>query len=284
MTRQKFPLTSDQLETLLAFEKKGSLNELAVLMAKDPSVVSRNLQRIAETLPVISKVSGRWNITPLGLQLNKLTSGYLEAFESEVREITDKAKSQHKNVRFKSATLIIVNAQNALLSPKLGKRNNQEVEANIKKSLDKWRFLGLNIIHVRHVSHNEQSLFYDGSFGAEIIPLLSPRENELVLNKTKSGAFSDTNLHNELSNRSAETIILTGFTANDCIDVTARQATELGFSVAVISDATATFDIQGHDGKIHPAERVHELVLANLHAQVAEILTSAQLWSLVSNS
>ncbi len=44
--RKKFPLDSNQLELLLAFHTAGSLSELANLMHKDISVVSRGLQKL----------------------------------------------------------------------------------------------------------------------------------------------------------------------------------------------------------------------------------------------
>jgi predicted transcriptional regulator len=65
VNRLKFNLNSDQLELLLAFENAKGLGHLAELMARDPSVISRNLQRVAEDYPVLKKVKGRWEITPL---------------------------------------------------------------------------------------------------------------------------------------------------------------------------------------------------------------------------
>ena len=94
MPRARFPLNSDQLELLLAFEVKGSLVHLADEMAKDQSVISRNLQKLAETLPVIEKISGRWHITEMGRSLNKLTRGYID----QITEATKSNATQPKNL------------------------------------------------------------------------------------------------------------------------------------------------------------------------------------------
>jgi hypothetical protein len=51
MKRERFPINSDQMELLLAFEVAGNLENLADLMAKDQSVISRNLQRLANEIP-----------------------------------------------------------------------------------------------------------------------------------------------------------------------------------------------------------------------------------------
>ena len=82
VSRQRFPLSSDQLELLLAFESCESHQKLSEVMAKDPSVVSRNLQQLAEISPVIIKVKGRWQISPLGCQVNQQTSSFLSQLMS----------------------------------------------------------------------------------------------------------------------------------------------------------------------------------------------------------
>ena len=53
--REKFPISSDQLELLLAFENAGSLEELSDAMAKDPSVISRRLKDLANLVPAQMK-------------------------------------------------------------------------------------------------------------------------------------------------------------------------------------------------------------------------------------
>jgi len=90
----------------------------------------------------------------------------------------------------------------------------------------------------------------------------------LVIEKLKSSAFAETALLKELNRRSVESVVLTGFTANECIDATARQSAEFGFQTIVVGDATASFDIQGHDGKLYRADLVHKLTLAILHGTV----------------
>lgn len=70
MSRLQFPISSEQLELLIEFGKCNSLSTLADIFGKDPSVISRNLQRLAEDAPVITKANGRWQITQLGKELS----------------------------------------------------------------------------------------------------------------------------------------------------------------------------------------------------------------------
>ncbi len=67
MTR--FPLSSDQCEILCALDACKSIGALAEFLKRDPSVVSRQLKRIAEAAPVLEKIQGRWAITPIGHQV-----------------------------------------------------------------------------------------------------------------------------------------------------------------------------------------------------------------------
>lgn len=65
----RFGLTSEQSELLLAFETAPSLEALARALGRDASVLSRQLQRIAQDTPALEKTHGRWRLTPLGKQL-----------------------------------------------------------------------------------------------------------------------------------------------------------------------------------------------------------------------
>ena len=64
-----FRLDSLSCELLISFSETGSLAALASKMKRDISVVSRQLQRLAQTQPVLEKKGGRWKITPLGQKL-----------------------------------------------------------------------------------------------------------------------------------------------------------------------------------------------------------------------
>jgi nicotinamidase-related amidase len=80
-----------------------------------------------------------------------------------------------------------------------------------------------------------------------------------------------------MAERGWDAVVITGFTANECIDASAKQACDLGLATYVVGDATAMFDVPGPGGSFHKADRVHRLVLANLHAFFATILETAPL-------
>lgn len=135
MTRDLFLLDSDQLTLLLAFEKSNGLNQLAEVMAKDPSVISRGLQRIAEIYPVLIKVRGRWELTPLGRQMNLITIEII----NQQREFLGNSKQELKVNISENSILIIINAQSGLLDSTQIGRNNSDAEKNIVTLLNSWR-------------------------------------------------------------------------------------------------------------------------------------------------
>ena len=274
MERLKFTLSSEQLELLLAFEGASGLGHLAELMAKDPSVISRNLQRIAENYPVLKKMKGRWVITPLGIQINQKTRVYLE---DQTKLFSNLGSNKNLKAIPDDSILIIINAQNGLLDATCERRNNSEAENNISRILKHWRIQKRRTIHVKHVSDNAESIFFKDSPGCSFLDSAQPIGSEIILEKTKSSAFAGTNLEDILNKESASAIVLVGFTASECIDATARDAATMGFSTFVIADATATFDLRDQTGKLVKADRIHRLTLTNINAFYAKVINTCDI-------
>ncbi len=275
--RQTFPLSSDQLELLLAFGESTGLTALAESMGRDPSVVSRGLQKIAEDYPVLIKVKGRWELTPLGYQVNAATKEAIASYQKLLTKETQ--REQDKKYLSNRSLLVIINAQIGLLDATQPGRNNTEAEKNISKLLNYWRTQKRSVIHVKHVSDNTDSIFYRRSHGCEFLSGLQPEGGEVVVEKTKSSAFAETELEARLKQLEPKNLVLVGFTANECIDATARDASSLGFESYVVGDATAMFDVRGPDGKLLKSERVHRLTLANINAFYAKVIHTVDIVS-----
>lgn len=274
MNRLKFTLSSDQLELLLAFENSQGLTHLSEVMARDPSVVSRNLQRIAEDYPVLKKVNGRWGITPLGIQVNQRTRTFLEEQQKLFAPVAEDEKHAVSGWS-EDSILVIINAQNGLLDATQEGRNNSQAEKNIVRILKQWRALKRQVFHIKHVSENPGSIFFRHAVGSEFLKDVEPLENEVVVEKMKSSAFTETSLESILNAKKCSNLVLVGFTANECIDATARDSAAKGFETFVIGDATATFDMRDTSGKLVKAERIHKLTLININAFHAKVLSTS---------
>ena len=108
--------------------------------------------------------------------------------------------------------------------------------------------------------------------GSEPKPRALPRENEVVYFKNVNNAFIGTTLEKDLRKRRINTLVVVGLTTNHCVSTTVRMAGNLGFITYVVADATATFDRAGADGRIRPAEAVHNAALGDLHEEFAEVI------------
>lgn len=273
--RLRFPLSAEQLELLLAFESASGLQALARLLAKDPSVVSRNIQRIAEHGPVLSKMGGRWQLTPLGKQVNSHTRNYL----NELGELGLPSPTAGKkpDASFAHAALAIVNAQEGLLGRMPASRRPVDAEAKLARVLQRWRTNRAPVFHIRHRSENPRSAFFKDAAGYEFLTAFRPVPGEPVLCKSGASAFAGTTFASKLEATGISAIVLAGFTANECIDATARDAHEAGFTTFVAGDATASIDVTAPDGTYYAAEKIHKLILANIHSHSARVLTTADI-------
>ncbi len=155
-----------------------------------------------------------------------------------------------------------------------GPRNNPNAEANMAKLLNAWRQAGQPVFHVQHLSKESQSPLRPNQPGCEFKPEVQPLPEEPVFQKHVNSGFIGTRLEVELKALGVENVVIVGLTTNHCVSTTTRMAGNLGFKTYVVEDATATFDLKGHDGNTYPAAQVHTMALASLHQEFATVLTT----------
>ena len=273
--KRRFPIESDQLELLCEFAKGDGLNSLSKRMAKDPSVISRRLQRLAADFPVIEKQNRTWKLTSLGRKIVSKTESYLhDIWQALPTESSEKENSI--NLIADDPTLLIINAQRALLGEFEGKALAQ-VSKNILSILELFRSKGLSVIHIRHLSSNPNSPFFKGSESSEFINSISPEVGEITIEKSRASGFADTELNDVLTGLSTRSLIITGFTGNECIDATARDSKELGYKTTVVKDASASLQITDSTGEVIESERIHELMMANLAYMHCKVINTSHL-------
>lgn len=79
-----------------------------------------------------------------------------------------------------------------------------------------------------------------GSRDAQVIAELAPGPDEMVIAKTSSSLFNSTNFEYLVRNIGLDTIIVTGFLTDQCVDHTIRDGADRGFHMICVSDACAT--------------------------------------------
>ncbi len=79
-----------------------------------------------------------------------------------------------------------------------------------------------------------------GSPEARVIDEVAPSGDEMVIPKTSSSLFNSTNFEYVVHNIGIDTIAVTGFLTDQCVDHTIRDGADRGFHMICVSDACAT--------------------------------------------
>ncbi len=172
--------------------------------------------------------------------------------------------------------LILIDVQEGLDDPSLGKRNNPAAEDNMARLLQAWRARQQPVLHIQHLSTEPGSPLRPERPGSAIKALVAPLPGEPLIQKRVNSAFIGTDLEARLRKARVQDLVLVGLTTNHCVSSTARMASDLGFRVTVVADATAAHEQRGHDGALHSAETTHALALASLNGEFATIQDADQ--------
>lgn len=155
-----------------------------------------------------------------------------------------------------------------------GGRNNPNAEAVCGRLLEFFRQQGLLVFHIRHNSTEQDSKLRPDHEGFAFCEEVIPRDGEIVIDKTVNSAFIGTDLDDRLICHNIEKLVIAGLTTSHCVSTTTRMAGNLGYSVYLAQDGTATFDRVGTDGERYDAQLVHEISLANLHGEFCTVMNA----------
>jgi len=184
----------------------------------------------------------------------------------------------------KHSLLLLIDLQKAIDHPSWGERNNPDAEKCIAHLLEVWRSHEMSIIHVKHMSSEPCSHYRPGQEGNEFKAIAIPQDDEVILYKKTNSAFIDTDLLSILRERNIHDIVIVGVVTNNSIEATARMSGNLGFSTCVVSDATFTFGKMDYSKKWRSAQEVHDMSLANISEEYADILETAKVIELLKES
>jgi nicotinamidase-related amidase len=134
--------------------------------------------------------------------------------------------------------LLVIDAQIGLLD---GAYRAGEVLGAISTALDRARSSGAPVIFMRH-NHASFAPLMKGAATWEIHPQAAPKPGEIVLDKTASDSFWETDLQAVLDKSGVERIVVAGLQTEFCVDATCRAALSRGFDVTLVADGHTTGD------------------------------------------
>jgi nicotinamidase-related amidase len=109
----------------------------------------------------------------------------------------------------------------------------------------------------------------DGSPESEIHPSLDVQEDDIVVRKTRFGAFSTTDLYGTLRSQGIDTLVVAGLTTAGVVLSTLRDAADEDYRLYVLADATAD-----------PDPEVHRVLTQKVFPYQADVISSDDLWTL----
>ncbi|KAK2810323.1 hypothetical protein FQN50_003054 [Emmonsiellopsis sp. PD_5] len=203
-------------------------------------------------------------------------------------------------------TLLLIDNQTGFLTHPAStyfgpSRSNPNYEKNIQSLLSAFRTArhknnknNISIIHIAHSSLDPACPLHPShpSNGIAFIPFAAPpdagadagSDEEPVLWKCVNSSFIGTELEAMLRARGTRQLIVAGLTTDHCVSTSVRMAANLGVvngggvggegekgRILLVGDACSAFEKGGFD-----AETVHEVSLASLDGEFAEVVGTAE--------
>ena len=139
------------------------------------------------------------------------------------------------------AALLLVDIQKGLFTPPLEPHQGKAVVARIATVLERARARHIPIFHVRH-DGGPGSALEKASAGWLHHPAVAPLSGEQVIDKSRSSAFHETDLHAKLSQLGINHLVIAGLQTEYCVDSACRAAAALRYRVTLVQDGHTTYD------------------------------------------
>jgi nicotinamidase-related amidase len=172
------------------------------------------------------------------------------------------------------SALLVIDAQDSFMAgPRWLRRNNPAFEQIVQHLIEGYRSAALPVLFFLDSDDSEH--FSPGSPYFKLMDFIQPRYDEPVLIKTSRNCFTSTDLDERLRRDGVRRVIVTGIKTEQCCETTARVASDIGYEVDFVTEATLTFPIPHPDGAEElTAEEVvrrTEYALRNRFAQIQTV-------------
>ena len=174
-----------------------------------------------------------------------------------------------------TTALIVIDVQESFRQqPRWAAASNPGVAGQVGRLVAAARAHGDLVVWVLHAEPGTSTVFDPARGYVRLMDGLDPHPDEPVITKTSHNAFTTTNLQQRLTARGIRDVIVCGIRTEQCCETTARVASDLGYQVTFVTDATATSPIEHRDA---PAGRsVAEILADPLTLPVDDVITRTE--------
>lgn len=122
----------------------------------------------------------------------------------------------------------------------------------------------------RNVSPEGRAAMHADSPNTQIADAITPQDGDIVVRKQRVGAFSTTDLDEQLRARGIDTLLLAGISTSGCVHSTVLDAFDRDYRVLVLADACAD-----------PDPEVHRFLLERVFTKRGEVIEVGDLDALL---
>lgn len=137
--------------------------------------------------------------------------------------------------------------------------------------------VGMPIVRIFHVDEPEapENPFSLASGAVRPLDGLAPFDAAATFHKSRHSALVGSGLEVWLNRHAIQRLIVSGIRTEQCCETTTRHASDLGYSVDFVVDATLTFDMLQPDGTPLPAADIRTRTATVLKDRFARLCTPA---------
>lgn len=153
--------------------------------------------------------------------------------------------------------------------------------ANVQSLIDAARSRGIPVIQVFHQELTEDASdpFSKASGLVRVMPELNLRADAVFYKHVHSAMLGEdadgVRLDAWLRHKGISELLITGIRTEQCCETTTRHASDLGFQVSYVTDATLTFPMRSRSGRVYSPAEIRERTELVLERRFARILSTA---------
>jgi nicotinamidase-related amidase len=171
-----------------------------------------------------------------------------------------------------SACLLVIDAQQSFLHrPYFRERDVPDYLHAQNALIERASERGIPIVRIFHVERDPSSAFSRERGYVRPIDGLVSFEPAAVFEKSRHSALVGSGLDVWLTENGIRDIVISGIRTEQCCETTTRHASDLGYRVRYVTDATLTFDMHDTSGEPLSATEIKRRTAAVLDGRFAAV-------------
>jgi len=180
----------------------------------------------------------------------------------------------------KTTALVVIDFQNEYFTGKMPIPDGKKAMANAQRLIEFADKAKMPMFQIQHIAPAGSAVFAIDGDTVKFHPGLTPRAQDIVLQKKTVSVFASTDIDRRLKALNIKTVVIAGLMTHACVAGAARDAAPLGYQVVVASDASATRAITRVGGEAIDEKTLHRAALAEVEDTFGDVMSTSQIVNL----